>query len=182
MARVTVEDCVLKVPNRFDLVMLAARRAREIHSGAPLTVDEDNDKPPVISLREIADETVSLDDLGASLVRGYQKIVEPEETEEEDLDLMEGEKEWAKAIAEGLFSVSSSEEVDSVEIGAEANTDEEIVEDVLSVLSDNEVIVSDEPEIMNEDDDAEEAEEAADTDDAEEAEETADTEEAEKLS
>ena len=60
MARVTVEDCVLKVPNRFDLVMLAAQRARDISAGAPLTLDRDNDKNPVVALREIADETVEL--------------------------------------------------------------------------------------------------------------------------
>ena len=63
MARVTVEDCVDKVPNRFDLVMLAAHRAREISTGAALTVDRDNDKNPVVSLREIAEETQSADEL-----------------------------------------------------------------------------------------------------------------------
>jgi DNA-directed RNA polymerase subunit omega len=62
MARVTVEDCVLKVPNRFDLVMLAAHRSRGVSAGATLTVDRDNDKNPVVALREIADETISLDE------------------------------------------------------------------------------------------------------------------------
>jgi DNA-directed RNA polymerase subunit omega len=89
MARVTVEDCVLKVPNRFELVLLAAQRAREITSGAPLTLDRDDDKNPVVALREIADETVGLEHLRGSVVRGMQKHVEidePEETHELELD------------------------------------------------------------------------------------------------
>src|SRR5204863_93751 len=73
MARVTVEDCVVKVPNRFELVLLAAQRAREITSGAPLSLDRDDDKNPVVALREIADDTVALDHLQESLVRGMQK-------------------------------------------------------------------------------------------------------------
>jgi DNA-directed RNA polymerase subunit omega len=89
MARVTVEDCVLKVPNRFELVLLAAQRAREITSGAPLTLDRDDDKNPVVALREIADETVGLEHLRGSVVRGMQKHVEidePEETHDLELD------------------------------------------------------------------------------------------------
>src|SRR3954454_1022476 len=82
MARVTVEDCVLKVPNRFDLVLLAAQRAREITSGAPLSVDRDDDKNPVIALREIAEDTIELDHLQDSLIRGMQKHVEIDEPEE----------------------------------------------------------------------------------------------------
>jgi DNA-directed RNA polymerase subunit omega len=89
MARVTVEDCVVKVPNRFELVLLAAQRAREISSGAPLSIDRDDDKNPVVALREIADETVALDHLKTSVVRGMQKHVEidePEESHELELD------------------------------------------------------------------------------------------------
>jgi len=89
MARVTVEDCVLKVPNRFELVLLAAQRAREITSGAPLTLDRDDDKNPVVALREIADETVGLFQLKDALVRSMQKHVEidePEETHELEVD------------------------------------------------------------------------------------------------
>src|SRR5271156_3761627 len=89
MARVTVEDCVLKVPNRFELVLVAAQRAREITSGSPLTLDRDDDKNPVVALREIADETVGLEHLRGSVVRGMQKHVEidePEETLELELD------------------------------------------------------------------------------------------------
>jgi DNA-directed RNA polymerase subunit omega len=89
MARVTVEDCVLKVPNRFELVLLAAQRAREITSGVPLSIDRDDDKNPVVALREIADETISLPHLKESVVRGMQKQVEidePEETHELEVD------------------------------------------------------------------------------------------------
>lgn len=88
MARVTVEDCVLKIPNRFELVMLAAQRGRNLGAGAPLTVDRDNDKNPVIALREIADGTVDLAELEMNLVRGLQKIVESDEPEEDELDLL----------------------------------------------------------------------------------------------
>src|SRR5258708_25716485 len=82
MARVTVEDCVLKVPNRFELVLLAAQRAREVTSGAPLTLDRDDDKNPVVALREIADETIQLANLKESLVRGMQKHIEMDEPAE----------------------------------------------------------------------------------------------------
>ena len=82
MARVTVEDCVLQVPNRFELVLLAAQRAREITAGGPLTLDRDDDKNPVVALREIAEETVALDHLRGSVVRGMQKHVEIDEPEE----------------------------------------------------------------------------------------------------
>src|SRR5690349_15104547 len=68
MARVTVEDCVEKVPNRFNLVLLAAHRARVIRQGAPITIDRDNDKDPVVALREIADATIERETVGASLV------------------------------------------------------------------------------------------------------------------
>ena len=84
MARVTVEDCVERIPNRFELVMLAAKRSREIASGSSLTVERDNDKNPVVALREIADETVPLDDLREELVRGLQKHIEVDEPEEDD--------------------------------------------------------------------------------------------------
>ena len=91
MARVTVEDCVEKVPNRFDLVMLAAHRSRNVAAGAPLTVDRDNDKNPVVALREIADETIGVDDTRESLIRSMQRHVEIDEPEEEDtLELMAG--------------------------------------------------------------------------------------------
>ena len=91
MARVTVEDCVERVPNRFDLVMLASQRAREIGGGTALHVDRDNDKNPVVALREIADETIELEELEENVVRGMQKHVEIDEPEEEDpIELMAG--------------------------------------------------------------------------------------------
>jgi len=83
MARVTVEDCIDKIPNRFDLVMLAAQRSRSLASGAELTVDRDNDKNPVVALREIAEETVDLKELENSLIKGLQKHVQRDEQEEE---------------------------------------------------------------------------------------------------
>ena len=79
MARVTVEDCVDKIPNRFDLVLLAAQRARQISGGAELTLDRDRDKNPVVALREIAEETVTPDELNESLVMGLQKVQIDEE-------------------------------------------------------------------------------------------------------
>jgi len=106
MARVTVEDCVLKVPNRFELVMMAAQRARDISSGAQLTVDRDNDKNPVVALREIADETVSLDALGNELVQSLQKQNEQDEPEEDivefDTPVMPAAADQALAQEEAL--------------------------------------------------------------------------------
>ncbi len=92
MARVTVEDCVLRVPNRFELVLTAAERARQISSGASLTVERDNDKNPVVALREIADETVAVDDLEGTLVKSLQKHGVVDEPEYDSLDFgAEGE-------------------------------------------------------------------------------------------
>ncbi len=83
MARVTVEDCVLRVPNRFELVLLASQRARELSAGGEVAVDRDNDKNPVVALREIADNVINLDHLSTLLIRGLQRQVEPDEPEEE---------------------------------------------------------------------------------------------------
>ena len=88
MARVTVEDCIDKVENRFDLVLLASHRARMISSGAPITVERDNDKNPVVALREIAETTVSPDDLKEELVHSLQKYVEVDEPEPENVPLI----------------------------------------------------------------------------------------------
>src|SRR6516165_6602144 len=91
MARVTVEDCIDKVENRFDLVLLASHRARLISSGAPMTVDRDNDKNPVVALREIAEKTISPDDLKEELVHSLQKYVEVDEPEPEVAPLISAE-------------------------------------------------------------------------------------------
>ncbi|MEP4012990.1 MAG: DNA-directed RNA polymerase subunit omega [Sulfitobacter sp.] len=93
MARVTVEDCVDKVPNRFELVMLAAHRAREIAAGSTVTVDRDNDKNPVVSLREIADETQSADELRERLIESNQSQIEVDEPEEDAMALLMGAEE-----------------------------------------------------------------------------------------
>jgi DNA-directed RNA polymerase subunit omega len=89
MARVTVEDCVDKVPNRFELVLLASHRARMISAGAPMTIDRDNDKNPVVALREIAETTVAPDDLKEDLIHSLQKYVEVDEPEAESVPLIE---------------------------------------------------------------------------------------------
>ncbi len=88
MARVTVEDCVQKVPNRFDLVMFAAQRARDISRGAAISVERDDDKNPVVALREIAEEKLDLPALEAELVKGQQRLPEPEPVDEPLVDLI----------------------------------------------------------------------------------------------
>lgn len=98
MARVTVEDCVLQVPNRFELVMLAAHRARGLASGAELYVERDRDKNPVVALREIAELKLDLSGLEESLIKGLQKRIEPEQPEEDVVELMVGEQQnWIGA-------------------------------------------------------------------------------------
>jgi DNA-directed RNA polymerase subunit omega len=128
MARVTVEDCVLKVPNRFELVLVAGQRAREITAGAPLTLDRDDDKNPVVALREIAEDTVPLDKLQDSLIRGMQKHVEidePEETIELESNLF--------GVTEALGVAGFAGDVEE-----EASEEDELAEDMLSVEDENE--------------------------------------------
>lgn len=119
MARVTVEDCVVRIPNRFELVMLAAQRARNMSAGAPLTVDRDNDKNPVVALREIADETIQLPELENQLIKGLQKHVEMDEPEVEEMDLLAiqqvmaaeaGEFRPEAEIAEDMLNIEDDEE------------------------------------------------------------------------
>ncbi|TCT11515.1 DNA-directed RNA polymerase subunit omega [Tepidamorphus gemmatus] len=88
MARVTVEDCIDKVENRFELVLLSAHRSRMISNGAPLTVDRDNDKNPVVALREIAEETISPEDLKEELIHSLQKFVEVDEPEADTVPMI----------------------------------------------------------------------------------------------
>ena len=136
MARVTVEDCVVKVPNRFELVLLAAQRAREITSGAPLSLDRDDDKNPVVALREIADETIELDQLKDAVVRGMQKHVEmdePEDAPELETTLF--------GVADPTGSVIGEDEID------EEAVEEELEDDMLSIGDEDEVGLSDEPAI-----------------------------------
>jgi DNA-directed RNA polymerase subunit omega len=110
MARVTVEDCVTKIPNRFELVMLAAQRARELSVGAELTVDRDNDKNPVVALREIAEATVIPEELEKGLIRGLQKQVEADEPVDEQTELLAVEE--ALSEAGDLASVLAGERAD----------------------------------------------------------------------
>ena len=126
MARVTVEDCVLKVPNRFELVLLSSQRAREIGAGAAMMVERDNDKNPVIALREIADTDISLENLGESLIKNHQKVIEVEEDEEDIIDVMEGESEWAHVAGTSAEDeVAEAGMMESVEDSAEDEAEEE---------------------------------------------------------
>jgi DNA-directed RNA polymerase subunit omega len=122
MARVTVEDCILKIPNRFDLVMLAAQRAREISSGSALTVERDDDKNPVVALREIAEATVNNHDIEESLIRSLQKNVESDEPVEETVDMTAMQQEMALQMAQ------ASQPSTEIEMGEDANLDESDLE------------------------------------------------------
>jgi len=129
MARVTVEDCVVKIPNRFELVMLAGQRARDISSGSPLTVERDNDKNPVVALREIADVTVDLEALRNAVVTGLQKHVEVDEPEEDEIDMMSGRDLLLDAGGESVMDDDSGDDgltihEDGVEMDAVVFDDE----------------------------------------------------------
>jgi DNA-directed RNA polymerase subunit omega len=113
MARVTVEDCIDKVDNRFELVLLAGHRARMVSSGAQITVDRDNDKNPVVALREIADETISPGDLKEDLIHSLQKYVEVDEPEPETMPLIAG--------------AGGSVEADDREVTVDRMTEEELL-------------------------------------------------------
>jgi len=125
MARVTVEDCILKIPNRFELVLIAAQRARDVASGAPITLERDNDKNPVVALREIADETIGLEQVKNALIKGMQKHVEVDEPEE-DKDLDVETQTWPV----------DQPPPESEEIIDDAAEDEELEEDELAVAED----------------------------------------------
>ena len=113
MARVTVEDCIDKVENRFELVLLASHRARMVSSGAQITIDRDNDKNPVVALREIAETTISPGDLKEDLIHSLQKYVEVDEPEPETVPLIGG--------------ASGNVEADDMEIAADRMTEEELL-------------------------------------------------------
>jgi DNA-directed RNA polymerase subunit omega len=118
MARVTVEDCVKKIPNRFELVMVAAHRSRDVAAGAPLSVDRDNDKNPVVALREIAAETVHVETIQTALVKGLQKHVEIDEPEEDVLDLLSSEEllGMAAELGEGQPEEAAAAEDEATEV------------------------------------------------------------------
>lgn len=123
MARITVEDCVLKVPNRFDLVLVAAQRARDISAGGVLTVDRDNDKNPVVSLREVAEETVDISALREAVILGLQRHVEQDEPADEDPDVA--------SLGEGLGAMKAEDA-----IARKTLIDEEIADEILTVGED----------------------------------------------
>jgi len=122
MARVTVEDCILKVPNRFDLVMLASQRAREIAAGGKLTLDRDNDKNPVVSLREIAEETIDIVEIEESVVLGLQKHVESDDLGEDELD--DGALLIAEAGGITIPDLEAAPEGEAVESGESEESNE----------------------------------------------------------
>jgi DNA-directed RNA polymerase subunit omega len=129
MARVTVEDCVIKVPNRFELVMLASQRSRDISGGGQLTIERDNDKNPVVALREIADTTVELDGLRNALVKGLQKQVEKDEPEEDVMELLAAEQEVG-GVVQALPDEDEDEPLaegdgEAADAGADAKAGEE---------------------------------------------------------
>lgn len=134
MARVTVEDCVVRVPNRFELVMVASQRSRDISAGAPLTLDRDNDKNAVVALREIADETVAVDVLQEALVRGLQRHADNDEPDEEVVAVMREEQGVTPASAAGetgpRYEDVSAEDVEDV---GEDTSDESGVGDIEEV-------------------------------------------------
>jgi DNA-directed RNA polymerase subunit omega len=113
MARVTVEDCIDKVENRFELVLLASHRARMVSAGAQITIDRDNDKNPVVALREIAETTISPGDLKEDLIHSLQKYVEVDEPEPETVPLIAG--------------TGGNVEADDMEIAADRMTEEELL-------------------------------------------------------
>lgn len=111
MARVTVEDCVQRIPNRFELVLLAAQRARNLSRGEELTLDRDNDKNPVVALREIADETIELPKLEQDLIKSLSRAPEPEPADEEVLDLIPTDQNIF-----GLQDISAEEEANAMPV------------------------------------------------------------------
>ncbi|HUZ62705.1 MAG TPA: DNA-directed RNA polymerase subunit omega [Acetobacteraceae bacterium] len=121
MARVTVEDCVLRVPNRFELVLLAAQRARNISRGEELTIDRDDDKNPVIALREIADETIDLPKIEQDLIRSLSRAPEPEPADEEVMDLIPTDQNIF-----GLQDISAEEEAASLPVEGEELSPDDI--------------------------------------------------------
>lgn len=126
MARVTVEDCVLRVPNRFDLVMVAAQRARDVAAGAQLTLERDNDKNPVIALREIADGTIDTDALNQALVKGLQKVVEMDEPEEDDGGFGAGKTEL---LSDLMPTEAAGVTQDDEDVEVEVDEEDEAIEE-----------------------------------------------------
>lgn len=124
MARVTVEDCIEKIPNRFELVMLSAQRARRIGAGAALLLDRDNDKNSVVALREIAESRLGVEDLKEEIIRNNQRIIEMDD-DSDIIDSSENEERWnaitAQSAAQGMEEFSDIEDdEDDEDLGDEA--------------------------------------------------------------
>jgi len=144
MARVTVEDCVIKIPNRFELVLLAAQRARDMASGAQPTLERDNDKNPVVALREIAAESVALDSLQNGLIKGMQKHVEIDEPEEDQDIEIGAQAAWPVDL--GPAMEIDGDEVDDEgedDLEAEAAGEDDVAEEAL-LAEDDPVALDDE--------------------------------------
>lgn len=129
MARVTVEDCVEIIPNRFELVLLASRRAREISAGAAITVNKDNDKNPVIALREIADQTVRTSILRDSVIRSMQRVVF-RDAADEDL-----ENDFLDALSNTAINMAEDDDDDDDLLGSQITQAE--AESALGILEEN---------------------------------------------
>ncbi|HWK48126.1 MAG TPA: DNA-directed RNA polymerase subunit omega [Stellaceae bacterium] len=127
MARVTVEDCVTRVPNRFELVLVAAQRSRDISSGSGLTIERDNDKNPVVALREIADVTVDVEVLQGAVIKGLQRHVENDEPEE-DRDLTIGEPSWP--VGAGDHAIEEELKEDMLFVADDDVADDDIVDEL----------------------------------------------------
>ena len=112
MARVTVEDCIQKLPNRFELVLMSAHRARMISQGAPLTLDRDNDKNPVVALREIGDSTIDVEDLREDYVQSMQKHVEVDEPEESAVPLLTSDSEGGQQAGDAAAAPAEQDNQD----------------------------------------------------------------------
>jgi DNA-directed RNA polymerase subunit omega len=139
MARVTVEDCVEIVPNRFELVLLAARRAREISAGSSLTVDRDKDKNPVVGLREIAEQTISLPTLRENLIKSMQRHAFRDETEDLDSELEEALQADRGTLGDGLLEKLSDKDEDEEDDIIEAQLEEHEAATHLDVKEDTEI-------------------------------------------
>ncbi|GBE42254.1 DNA-directed RNA polymerase subunit omega [bacterium BMS3Bbin10] len=125
MARVTVEDCIDKVPNRFELVLLASHRARTISAGSPITIERDNDKNPVVALREIAEQTVSPEDIKEAVIHAMQKYVEVDEPEPDEAPL---------ATPESVIPVLAQDDQTS-DLSIDRMTEEELLRGLESLAS-----------------------------------------------
>lgn len=136
MARVTVEDCIDKIPNRYELLMVATQRAKDISAGSPIMVSRDNDKNPVVALREIAEEKVNIEELQKSLVMDLQKYVEVEEPEEEEMEILAAEKELSELDEQFSGLLIDAELADNMQVHS---ADDDVIDLDLEVDTDIDV-------------------------------------------